>query len=341
MVSPENNLLVRLHKWAWRQDENFLTDAFAHLLQHLLDEEPEAAVGLLESTTGNFLKLGPGDAKAVEVRTQVVLTEGRPDLEIRAGQQLVFMEVKSEAEPSGEQLKRYKQLLRESGCPSTCLVLLTRYPASIAEEDSQPNYFIRWYQVADWLEQQSNRYTFKPVSQYLVEQFLGFLKGRSMTMSQVTWELPGGVRALRSLTDMLSEAAQACGVQAQPWGTREWMGVNLAGKQYSAGIYFSRPEALLFETYRRKVDKDKAERLGVGSVFELEDKSGFGWARELNLESEDVHFFARSKPSQMQLLEGFLRESLELVKKAELAAEAPAQDEISGAEGEEELPPST
>src|SRR5213082_1993494 len=95
--SPRNNLLLLLHKWARRQDENFLTEAFAHLLQHLLDEEPEAAVGFLESLTGGFLRVKAAEARHVALRTQIILSEGRPDLEIRTIEQLVYVEVKSES----------------------------------------------------------------------------------------------------------------------------------------------------------------------------------------------------------------------------------------------------
>lgn len=33
MFDPEKNILAQLHKLAARQDENFLTEAFAHLLR--------------------------------------------------------------------------------------------------------------------------------------------------------------------------------------------------------------------------------------------------------------------------------------------------------------------
>src|SRR3989442_2668705 len=97
MLSPRNNLLLVLHKWAHRQDENFLTEAFAHLLQHLLDEEPEAAVGFLESVTGGYLRVQPAHARQVALRTQIVLSEGRPDLEIRTVEHLIYLEIKSES----------------------------------------------------------------------------------------------------------------------------------------------------------------------------------------------------------------------------------------------------
>jgi hypothetical protein len=319
MESPRDNLFLRLHKWAVRQVENVLTDAFAHVLQHLLDHEPEAAVALLENLTAGFFRLGPEEAKSVELRTQITLSEGTPDLEIRTSGRLAYVEVKSESEAGPEQLKKYRQILEKSGVPSTCLILLTRYPASISDEKALPDAFVRWYQVADWMEQECARYTLKSVSAYLVEQFLGFLGARNMTIGQVTWELPGGVRALRTFTDMLTEAATACGLKAQPWGSRNEMGVNLNNSSYWIGITYDSPQILTFWTYKgKKVDKDKAAHLGKGSVFEWDDKTGFGWKRELDLESEDVHFFARSKASQMQLLESFLKECLKMAQSVEL-----------------------
>jgi hypothetical protein len=318
MGSPSNNLLLRLHKWAVRQDENFLTEAFAHLLQHLLDHEPEAAVGILEALTGGFFRLRSQEAGLVVVRTQIVLSEGTPDLEIRTPEQLAYVEVKSASEASGEQVRRYRGLLRASGIPSTWLVLLTRYPPALGEEGVQPDFVARWYQVAEWLSQQRGRYVFNAVSAYLVEQFLSFLEARNMTMGQVTWEMPGGVRALRTLTDMLCEVATFCGVRPQPWGSRYLIGVYLDKPNYWIGIDYDRPEVLYFRTWNRKVDPGAVERLGVGKVFELTSEPGLGWKRELVLDAEDVHFFALSKASQLQALENFLKECLQMVKQVEI-----------------------
>jgi hypothetical protein len=322
---PENNLLLRLHKWAWRQDENFLTEAFAHLLQHLLIDEPEAAVRILQSITNGFLALCPGEARSVEVRTQVFTVEGTPDLQLRTSKQIALLEVKSEADAHPEQLKRYRKLLRDSGLPSA-LVLLTRYPVTLGEQDERPDAIIRWYQVAEWLELERNRYAFKPVSEHLVSQFLDFLSGRNMTMGQVTWELSGGVRALRALNDVLYEVANACGLQAQPWGDRSSLGIFLDKRNYWIGIQYDQPESLSFQTWNREVDKDAAERLGINGLYEWADKGRYGWHRPLDLESEDVHFFARSNTSQRQVLEQFLRECLDTVKRIEIRSAEPPAD---------------
>lgn len=83
MPDKSRNLLVRLHKWASRQDENFLTECFAHLLVHLVDHEPEAACNILGRLTNGFLRLAVSDLRFLEVTTQITTLEGRPDLEIR------------------------------------------------------------------------------------------------------------------------------------------------------------------------------------------------------------------------------------------------------------------
>ena len=135
-------------------------------------------------------------------------------------------------------------------------------------------------------------------------------------MGQVTWEMTTGVRSLRNLVDMLYEAAAACGLKSQIAGNRDMMFVYLDGKKYWAGIRYSSPEFIHFATWNAKADAQMVEELGIGTTFQwFNDKTQCGWQRDVNLESEDIHFFARSKASQMQFLEQFLRENLELAKK--------------------------
>lgn len=318
-MESSGNLFVRLHKWAYRQDENFLTEAFAYVLKHLIEYEPEAAVHLVESLTGGLIRLKPEQTKLLRIESQAVSDEGIPDLMLRTAHQLVIVEVKSASEPRPEQLVRYRRLLKESGLAETALVLLTRYPVNLEEGTERPEVRVRWFQVAEWLNLEQQRYTFQAVSKYLVEQFVGFLRTRNMVMGEVTWELPGGVRALRALADMLYEAATACGVRARIWGNRGCMGVYLEGQLYWVGVDFDRPEILTFETWNAAVDRESAERLGAGKIYEWTNEPGFGWRRELNLETEEVHFFARSKASQLQLLENFLRECLDQVRTVVIA----------------------
>jgi hypothetical protein len=250
---------------------------------------------------------------------------GTPDLQLRTAKQIALLEVKAESDINPEQLRRYRNSLQASGLPSA-LIVLTRYPVNWLEQSERPDAVIRWYEVAEWLGLERSRYAFKPVSEYLVSQFIDFLTERNMTMGQVTWELSGGVRALRALNDMLREAASACGMQAQPIGNAWDLGVFLNKRSYWIGIEYDQPEVLTFMTWNRSVDKATAEGLGVGIVTEWDDHKGYSWQRSLNLQSEDVHFFARSNASQLQLLEQFLRECLDMVKRIEIpGGEAPPE----------------
>ena len=268
--------------------------------------------------TGNFLKIRPEEARLVEVRPQLPLADGTPDLEIRTPNQLVYVEVKSESNVRFDQLSLYQQLLQRSGFSSVLLVLLTRYPPTAAPQECKPLKCIRWHEVADWLEFDPHRHSFKPISAYLLNQFLGFLTARNMIMTQVSWELAGGVRALRSLIDMLEEAALACGLHTAVRSNKLFVGVKLNQEAYRIGIYYERPDVLVFETRKAKVDKDAANGLGVGAVFQGRDKSAHGWRREVDLNSEDVHFFSRTKVGQFRYVEDFLKHNLELVKSVEV-----------------------
>jgi hypothetical protein len=137
-VSSGPNLFARLHKWAARQDENFLTESLAVLMEHLLILVPEVGVRLVSRLTGGFIDLAAGDASAIEIHTQIETGSGRPDLEISTTKRLVWIEVKVESELRTGQLEGYRVLLHECGIEQTRLVLLTRYPGIFQGEDTRP-----------------------------------------------------------------------------------------------------------------------------------------------------------------------------------------------------------
>lgn len=320
MAESSKNLLVRLHKWAARQDENFITECFAHLVQHLIDNEPEAACNLLSRLTDGVIRAKPSDLRFVEVNTQITTREGKPDLEISIPNVIALIEIKSESEPNPDQLRRYRAHLAKSGAATTRLILLTRYPADIAEPDCKPDLYLRWYQVAEWIGQEQHHYSFKAVSNYLVDQLIGFFGYRNMTMGQVTWELASGVRSLRMLTDMLFEAANACKLKAQIWGNSQKMGVRLSDRRYWFGIWLDRPEILVLSTDCAKIDKDRAALAAQGEDFVWQSGDYFGVHISIDLNSEEVHFFARSKASQLQFLEDFLKDGLARIQPLEVAS---------------------
>ncbi len=115
--TEKNNLFVALHKWASKQDENFFTDAFAYLLRYLCSESPDIAVRILSRLTNCRLHVTGDNVKSAEIITQETSDYDwkRPDVRIRAGNQLVYVEVKSNRTPTGNSWKTIGRGLTENG----------------------------------------------------------------------------------------------------------------------------------------------------------------------------------------------------------------------------------
>ena len=144
-----------------------------------------------------------------------------------------------------------------------------------------------------------------------------------MTLAQVGKYMPEGLRALSNLMNMLVEAAAACKVLAKK-ATGNDIGLYLDGTKYWIGVSFSEPEYLTFMTYGSRIDPEAAAKLGVGELADASGTPGRSrWVRWVELDSEAVHFFARSKVSQMQWLEGFLRECLAQARSIETPDQPP------------------
>ena len=110
---------------------------------------------------------------------------------------------------------------------------------------------------------------------------------------------------------MLFEALAACHVprvrKDYHWDS---IGYTLENDGFFVGVYYEQPDNLIFSTLRQ-IDGNAAARLGVGEVAEVKSlPGGRQWIHTANLSSELVFFFTRSKASQMQWLEGFLRECI-------------------------------
>src|SRR6266568_205661 len=92
-MASNNNLLSALYKWAHRQDENFLTEAFVQLLRHLLDSSPSLGVEMVRRITSGACSLQLDEADLITVSTQINTDLGRPDIEIRTPDCLVYIKI--------------------------------------------------------------------------------------------------------------------------------------------------------------------------------------------------------------------------------------------------------
>jgi hypothetical protein len=148
-----------------------------------------------------------------------------------------------------------------------------------------------------------------------------------MTLAQVGKYMPEGLRALSNLMNMLFEAAAACKVSVKKQAGWDFIGLTLDGRKYWVGVFFSDPEKLQFAT-RCRIDPEKAAKLGAGELTEENWVPGrYRWWREVELDSESIHFFSRSKVSQMQWLEDFLREYLAQARLIETPDQPPIPEE--------------
>lgn len=207
-----NNLLLTLHRWANQQDENFVTDSFAHLLRSLCSSDPEAACNVIEKLTQGVVRPSPNDARLIEVKTQISTEFGFPDLRIQWPGVCVIVEVKVESEADQSQLARYRRYLATTGAATTCLVFLTRYPVVFDPLHEIPDFNPRWYMVADWLQAELDAGRIAtPVGIYVTNQFIDFLRHRTIAMRQLTSDMASGVHSMTSLFLMLGEALNALG----------------------------------------------------------------------------------------------------------------------------------
>jgi hypothetical protein len=326
MEAPENNLFLRLRKWASGQDENFCTESLVFVLRRLLDHQPDVGVRLLELLTDKLLHVPSGEAAKVRIRTQVGTAKGRPDIVIGWADQEIVIEVKVESEPQPGQLVGYKDI-------GTGLVLLTRYKPTIPEGENAPDHMVRWHQVAASLDEQVRLgVDLEPVTRYICEQFIEFLGARGMAIEKASWHMTEGLRAWGNFLKMLYEAASACEVSATMKGAvgLEYIGVKVDGGKYWVGIEYAYPGTLSFGTCSQ-IDPDAAANLGVGQLTEASWVPGrHRWFRFLELDSESVYFFARSKVSQMEYLEGFLRECLAQARSIETSDQPLTPEEPQG-----------
>jgi hypothetical protein len=134
-------------------------------------------------------------------------------------------------------------------------------------------------------------------------------------MEKVGWELGPGVRSLVSLLAMMEEAIDGDGriKNYRFYREQDYVGYNLDAETYYFGLSYAQSAVLYFETYDVKISKERCSNVTVGRLWE-ERPVGLCWENMLDLESEEVHFYALPKAKQMQCIEHFYRESLDIAQ---------------------------
>jgi hypothetical protein len=183
-------------------------------------------------------------------------------------------------------LERYYQQLNKSESQDTQLVLLTRSKHSLSETSLSRDLFqhVCWYQIAGWL---SEIQSFDKIDQFLIEQFLGFLEQKEMSMEKITWEYIEGVPAMKNLINMLGTAI----TEAVPeTSIRKTVGSNWAGYYLNGDIFIG----FRFDNHL---------------IIAFENNGGSNPSFTKALEMENAHFFSFDSGEQLECLIKFIKES--------------------------------
>jgi hypothetical protein len=302
------NLFANLHKWVRRQNENFVTESFAFILDRLLEAEPPLAnelIRLLCFGDDNSISL---DGQSWQVSTQESIPGmGKPDIWLRWPKRaLILIEVKRWSGLGATQLRRYRGILADSGMEITRLVLLTEWRMNERPDDESADHETRWHRVAKWLR--SNPPT-DPVAKLLVDQFVTFLEDQRMAVQQVGQEMLTGIEHFRRLLTMLSKALHDCQSKLKlersfaSWGCGYYVHTP-THRAFIIGVAFSNPGTIVFRFDKAECDEAKFASLG-GVIVD--------GCRRLDL-TLDSGFFDMSADEQLNRIGGFVNQSFERLK---------------------------
>ena len=283
------NVLSSLSKYGSSADENYLTESLVFLVRLLLERAPEEGLALVNLLSGDSQGALFSDPQLLEISTQITVEQGRPDIEIRDGSDvLVYVEVKHDSGLGWDQLERYHAELLKSGIPTTRLVLLTRSRYSSPPTTLPPSeyYHLRWYEIYNRL---STMEISDEVCEYFVRCLMDFLEEKKMSMKLVGWEYITGVPALLDLTEMMEAAIAVVMPDAGRKRTAgwSWRGFYLE-EVYFFGVRYTEPMLVVFEDDR-----------GNNPSFK----------RRLDLAT--AHFFSLGKDEQFECIVAFLQEVAE------------------------------
>lgn len=338
-----SNLFDRFHRLALGENENFLTEGLAVVLESLIDNSPEAAASFLRKLT--FGAIGAGDVKVldVDVQTQLHTSYGKPDIVLSTAESVVVIEVKVGADTGYEQLDRYRKFLEDTIKPETRLLILS--PSKMSDEN-KADYAIRWIQVGDWIRQ-LKAFDLDGLSEFFIDQYTEFLLDQGLMFrtpkSKVSEFLKyyietnpndnifdtGAIRSLERLEgvpeliplrrllismrmaveNVMPSSSVKVGAGKNSARGGGWIGLNIDSLDHFFVVYLNQADIVTYEAYDISVDPSRFD--GYQGAIVERDGGKYYWMRELDLTSREIDFYDLDAGAQIEVLEDFLRGSLE------------------------------
>lgn len=301
-----DDLFQSLFKWARRQDENFSTEVFVSIFRHLQRNEPKIAAKIFNFLTDSKYELTLKEVPFLNISTQSSMDMGRPDIVIESAHLVIFIEVKLNAGFGDKQLFRYKSKLSKEKYKHTCLVTITKYPLEYygLTDSELPDVSLRWIDIAKSF---SKYKIIKPISKYLIDEFILFLNRSNLIMEKVTYEYIDGMKAYQNLLLMLSESLASLNMNFSRSSGQLRSGFYVDTGKLFIGIYYDWINVIQIIT-EKPIKDVPIEDITLGKI------DGGKWRNILELDSEDIYFFSRSAESQGQCLAKYIKESVEFAQ---------------------------
>ena len=292
------NIFKELKRGNSREEEYF-----SAALAILLDEIPELTTYLLDKIIGIS-----DDSEEYEIIPEYPISDGRIDIAIRSINHEIFIENKISSGLGDSQLERYSNHLERID-KETKLVLLTR---DFIDDETIPNYtdkYILWtdlYTLIDYFTVSitDDAKSEKDEKEYLLRQFLDFLKEENMSDEKVTWEYTEGVKSFMNLLNMIQSSLS----QLKNEGIIRDYGTKSIGNTY-AGIYINKCNQNNYEFWVGIIYKDINElNLQTEKCFyeNGKDRSYDYFTYDFN----ETYFFAFSKEEQKEAIYNFIKNNL-------------------------------
>ena len=190
------NVFSTLARYSAHAEENYLTESLVYVARLLLERDRPLGLDLV-----NLLACQRGEpwftsTAPVQISTQVNTAAGTPDIELRQGGVLVYVEVKHDSPLGIDQLERYKDQLDQASVSRRRLVLLSRSRYSKTGTTLDPSAYHRlyWHNIYSWL---ADAVTDDEVNRYFCDSLMALLEEQNMSVKKVGWEYINGVSAMR------------------------------------------------------------------------------------------------------------------------------------------------
>lgn len=294
------NLFESLHKWAAANDENFITESFAYILNLYKKYDSESFDIIIKKITNNIINSN-SDLSSLTITTQFHTENGTPDIKIENTDILVFIEVKVDSGFGNDQLGRYKKVLSTKN-KKTALITITR-SSELYGADIKPDLSITWLEIYENLLRMRKKCS-NLIGCFLTDEYTCFLKTRGLIMTEANWQLTEGIKSLKRIMDMIDRAIKLNNLNIHSRsGAWDWMGYYIENKKFFIGLYYGNPNSITINTEVPLIEN-------IPSTTEVGLLRNRRWENQLILDSEDVHFFSRTALSQLECIKLFIENSV-------------------------------